>query len=85
MDFKNFTSKELHNGIQYLNFWPNGYGVSIVRHDFSRTKKNTWEIAILQGTKENWDICYSTPITDDVLSNMTDDEVNKICEQVSKL
>jgi hypothetical protein len=89
MDFKNFTSKEIHGGIQYLNFFPNGYGVSIIQHEFSFTDPNTWELAVLQGEPDNWKICYTTSITSDyswgVLESLSDDEVNEVCKKVSKL
>ena len=55
------------NGLQAILFFPNGYGISVVRNDLSHTTANTWEIAILKGTESYYDLCYSTPITDDVI------------------
>lgn len=85
MDFKSFKSREVHNGIQYIHFFPNGYGVSIVRHDLSYSSKNTWELAVLVGSEAGWDLCYTTPITSDVLSELTDSKVNETCIAISNL
>jgi hypothetical protein len=85
MDFKNFTQRELYNGVQYLHFFPNGYGVSIVRHDYSYSNNNTWELAVLKGELNDYHLVYNTPITDNVLSDLTDNKVNEICEKISKL
>ena len=85
MNFKNFASKEVHNGIQFLGFFPNGFGVSIVRHEFSYTNANTWELAVLKGNADSWGLTYTTTITNDVLKYLTDEEVNEICTKVSEL
>ena len=71
--FKSFKSKHLNGGIGYTKFFDNGYGVSIVKHSFSYGNKNgLWELAVLEGSEENWDICYDTEITNDVLGHLTE-------------
>jgi hypothetical protein len=87
MSFKNLPSKTVHHpGIQYLAFYPNGYGASIVQHYFSYgNKEGLWELAIMKGTAEDWNICYSTPITDDVLGWLTDQEVDDTLEKIKLL
>jgi hypothetical protein len=85
MDFKQFASKEINNGIQFKNFFPNGFGVSIVRHDFSYCDDTTWELAVLKGNADKWELTYTTPITSNVLEFLTDEEVNEICTKVSEL
>jgi hypothetical protein len=85
-DFKKFKSKEINGGVQYLTFFPNGYGVSIVQHDFSYGHDyGLWEMAVLKGDKDKWNITYSTPITDDVLGSLSEDEVNEYVKQVIAL
>ena len=55
----------IHNGVGYVYEFENGYGASVVKHDFSYGgKKGLYEIAVLDSTG---DLCYSTPITDDVV------------------
>lgn len=86
MDFKEFKSYDAHGGIQYLNFFPNGYGVSIVRHSFSYGhERGLWEMAILKGTEDEHTITYDTPITNDVIGHLSEEEVNDYCKQVSEL
>ena len=87
MSFKNLPSRTVHHtGIQYLAFYPNGYGASIVQHDFSYGgKENLWELAVIKGTEEDWNLCYSTPITGDVLGYLTEQEVDDTLKQIESL
>jgi hypothetical protein len=44
----------------------NGYGASVVRHEYSYGGKDgLYELAVLD---KNGDLCYDTPITDDAVS-----------------
>jgi len=91
MNFKEFFSRPLHTGVQYLGFFPNGYGVSIVNHDISYKSDKyyaylcDWELAVIIGNTEKFELTYETPITDSVLGWLSDDDVNEICIKVSKL
>ena len=86
MNFKEFFSRPLHSGIQYLEFFPNGYGVSIVNHEFSyKGNSGNWELAVVIGSKDKFELNYDTPITNDVLGWLSDDDVNEICIKVSEL
>jgi hypothetical protein len=85
-NFKEFKNREINGGIQYLVFFPNGYGVSIVQHDYSYgNERGLWEMAVLKGNEEEWTLTYDTPITDDVLGYLTEDEVNEYVNQVIAL
>ena len=53
----------------------NGYGVSVI--DMGSLK----ELAVLH----NGRLCYDTPIADDVIGYLTDDEVSEIIEEVKLL
>jgi hypothetical protein len=84
--FKEFKSNELNQGIQYLNFYPNGYGVSIVKHSFSYgSSSGLWEMAVLQGTAEKWNLTYDTEITSDVIGYLNDNDVDELCDRVEAL
>ena len=86
MNFKEFKSYQVHGGIQYFHFFPNGYGVSIVKHGFSYgSRQGLWEMAVLKGNEKSHDITYDTPITNDVIGYLSDEEVNDYCKQVSEL
>lgn len=61
-------------GIAYTFEFPNGYGASVVKTSFSYGNEDgLWELAVLD--KEG-DICYDTPITEDVLGWLTDQQVS---------
>jgi len=82
-NFKELPSLPCHDGIQYIYKAENGYGASIVQHQFSYGgKKGLWELAVLG---PNGDICYSTDITSDVVGHLTDEEVNELLEQIDAL
>ena len=77
---KDFTieSRAIHNGYQVIFMFSNGYGASVVEHDHSKGL----EIVVLDSNKT---IIYNTPITDDVLGHLTDEEANTTLERISKL
>jgi hypothetical protein len=82
-NFKQLPSNPCNDGIQYIYKAENGYGASIVRHQWSYGgKQGLWEVAVLG---PDGDICYSTPITSDVVGHLTDKEVNKLLEQIDAL
>ena len=84
--FTSFQSREVHDGIQYRKFFPNGYGISIVKHSFSYGgNEGLWEAAILRGDMEDYVLDYDTPITGDVLGYLTEEEVDKLVADVEKL
>lgn len=62
--------------------FPNGYGVSvIIGRMFYSNGIDTYELAIFKG--EN--ICYDTPITNDVLGYLSKEEVTEIMKKVQEL
>ena len=67
---------------QYLEFYLNSYGVSIVPDINNST---LYQLAVLIGTEEEYDICYDTPITDDIVEGLTILEAHEIAKQVSEL
>ena len=87
MSFKNLPNRTIHETrIQYLVFYPNGYGASIVQHKFSYGgDKGLWELAVIKGNNKEWDICYSTPITNDVIGHLTENEVDELLIKIETL
>jgi len=91
IEFKQHASGD---GVRGLIFFPGGYGLSVVRfkHPYSTryssyTDDKTWEVAIIKGTKEQWEICYDTILTpdNDVLGFQTKEDINKIISHVQRL
>jgi len=82
-DFKSLPSNNRLDGIQYLAMFPNGYGASIVMNLFSYGGNDgLWELAVLD---DEGDLCYDTPITDDVLGYLTEDDVDEILDRIEEL
>lgn len=78
--------KNLHEGTQTIVFYDNGYGASVVKHKFSYGgQEGLFEVAVLKGNKDDWQICYDTDITDDVLGYQNDNDVENVLERISKL
>jgi len=42
------------------------------------SSKDDWEVAIIKGDKDKWEITYDTPITNDVLGYQTKEDINKL-------
>jgi hypothetical protein len=74
------------DGIQAKHFFPNGYGVSVVRFPGSYGfQDDLYEVAILQGTPDKYELCYDTPITEDVLGHQDETDINNILNEVQTL
>jgi len=84
MMLKGYAKKyEIHNGVGYEYQFDNGYGASVVKHDASYGgKQGLYEIAVLDSTG---DLCYSTPITDDVIGFATEDKVLDTLQRIKLL
>ena len=73
-------------GYAYQAFFSNGYGISIVKHDGSYGRwQDQWEIAVLRGNSDKYDLCYDTPVTDDVIGYLEDAEVMDYARQIAEL
>lgn len=58
--------------------FPNGYGVSVVNGKSAYCDADTYEVAIMK----DGSCCYKTPLTDDVLSYQTPEDIDKILKTV---
>ena len=71
------------NGYQLIYKFDNGYGASVVKHDFSYGgKKGLYELAVLDN---EGGLCYTTPITEDVVGHLTMGEVENLLAEISYL
>lgn len=75
-------SDHRHPGIYQEYKFPNGYGASVIKHAGSYGGNHgLWEVAVL----EDGELCYSTPITDDVIGHLNDPQVDDILGKISRL
>ena len=81
-DIEFITYEEL-NGVGGKIMFDNGYGASVVRHDYSYGgKKGQYELAILDKEGE---LTYDTPITSDVMGYLSPKDVTEILIQIQDL
>lgn len=80
-------------GQHRLYFFDNNYGASVVSHRYSYGGQDgLWELAVLKydgvGDRSdyaNWQLCYTTPITDDVVGCLNEYEVQNLLHQIKEL
>ena len=76
-------TRGLHGGVQHKYKFPNGYGASVVSHPYSYGgDRGLWELAVL-GLDGH--LTYDTPITNDVLGYLSEDEVNEALAKIAAL
>ena len=67
----------------------NGYGASVICGPYTYGgSEGLFEVAVIEfeGTDNGlYDLVYDTPITDDVIGHLTEEEVQKILEQIEAL
>jgi len=85
LDFKPHTSYP-DTGVQAKHFFDNGYGVSIVSFPGSYGfREGLYEVAVIKGNEDDWEICYDTHITDNVIGHNDEKEVETIMQDVQSL
>ena len=71
------------NGIMSRIEFENGYGASVVKGEYTYGGKDgLYELAVLDS---NGDLTYDTPITNDVLGHLSEDEVTEVLKQIQNL
>lgn len=76
------TLNTLDKSKRHVEFYNNGYGISIVPDVNNST---LYQVAVLIGAEEEYDICFDTPITDDVIEGLTILQAHEIAKQISEL
>lgn len=78
-----FKQHPIHDGIIARIIFENGYGASVVRHEYSYGGKDgLYELAVLNSDGV---LTYETPITEDVLGYLTTNEVTEILIKIQQL
>lgn len=69
-------------GVQVKYAFGNNYGASVISGPFTYGGPDLWEVAVLGPDGR---LCYSTPVADDVLGYLTDDDVARVLAQIAAL
>lgn len=78
-----FTDRSDSHMIRALIRFPNGRGASVIQGEYSYGgPQGLYELAVVD---ENGVLDYSTPITDDVLGYLTEDDVMETLEKIAAL
>lgn len=82
MTFKEleFYPHEVLSGEHACYTFPNGYGISVVNGPGTYSSKGTYEVGILY----NGELTVNTPLTDDVLSEQTPEDIDTILSTIEK-
>ena len=82
--FKKYIKEQNDLGYpQTIYKFPNGYGASVIKFNYIYFGI---EIAVLWFEKNgNWDIDYSTPITNDVIGGLNAEERDNVLQQIFNL
>ena len=75
------SDSPLFNGFQKLYKFPNSYGASVIKHAYSYGL----ELGVIIWDGDDWDLCYDTPITDDILGYLDNKELEKILMDIYEL
>ena len=79
-----FVEHPIHiGGVQARITFDNGYGASVIKTPYSYGgDRGLYELAVFG---KNGHITYDTPVTDDVLGYLKEEEVTKIMQQIQLL
>ncbi len=69
-------------GVQARHSFDNGYEASVIRgYGSYGYEDGLYELAVMLDGR----CCYSTPITDDVLGNLSEDDVTRVLGEIAAL
>ena len=82
--FKDYIQEQNDLGYpQTIYKFPNGYGASVIKFNYVYFGI---EIAVLRFDENgNWDIDYSTPITNDVIGGLNEESRDSVLQQILDL
>lgn len=82
----NINSRDIGFGpIGWRYIFTNGYGASVVNNDYGKNR-GLYMVAVLKKvTDNNYDFCFDTEITDEVVDFLNNEEVIDILKRIKNL
>jgi hypothetical protein len=78
--------RELNGGIQKIYRFANGFGASVVQHQYSYGgDRGQWELGVIKFDGDDWDLTYDTDVTGDVIGYLEWSEVESYLDQIAAL
>lgn len=78
--------QSLNGGTQQIYRFDNGYGASVLRGGSFAYGGLELAVAKFFGDgDDDWSLCYTTPITDDVLGYLSEDDLAQHLKDISEL
>lgn len=85
LEFKEMPAKHLP-GVCSRETFPNGYAISVIKHSGSYGYKDgLYECAVFAFNGVDYDICYDTPVTEDVIGYCSVERVTEIMREIQEL
>ena len=83
LEFEQINDAPFMVGKRTRIHFDNGYGVSVVSHTHSYGGRNgLYEVAVLDSDDN---LTYDTPVTNDVIGHLTEEDVTNVMKQVQEL
>jgi len=75
-----------YRGYQMILHFPNNYGASLIRgpHSYGG-QQGLYEIAVILFDGDDWELCYTTDITSDVLGRLDEEAVMATLREIYAL
>ena len=86
--YEPIDARPLESGaVQKLYRFANNYGASVVKGEHTYGgEEGLWELAVVVfKTDGDFNLCYTTPITEDVEGHLTDDAVEELLAKIEAL
>jgi hypothetical protein len=81
-----FLSRSLNGGSQVVYKFDNGFGASVVQHQFSYGgDEGLFELGVVKFKGASCSPCYETEVTDDVLGYLDEDDVQSLLTRIEEL
>lgn len=82
-----YLERSLNGGSQVVHKFDNGFGASVVQHEFSYGgDEGLFELGVIKFESEDeWHLNYSTSVTDDVIGHLTEEDVEDLLAKIEQL